>query len=112
MSGLVTCSSVGVRGRRWLWKILDPLAKVVITRRVLQQSTLLIGAKCCDQSLGCLDSRLLERMRCEPSIDNRRLELSLLDQNLKQRGNSLRIDSYAQNVLHRFRIGAERYVDC
>jgi hypothetical protein len=51
-----------------------------------------------DQLLRSHDARLLERMRREPSLHRRRLILALFQQDLKQVGDSLRIEAGSRNI--------------
>ena len=51
-----------------------------------------------DQLLRSYDARLLERMRREPSLDRRRLILALLQQDLKQIRDSLRVVASSRHI--------------
>ena len=53
-----------------------------------------------DQLLRSDDSRLLERVRRKPSVDHRRLKLALLEQDLKQIGDSLRVVASSRHIHH------------
>jgi hypothetical protein len=67
-------------------------------RTVHDERTRVVKLHLRDQLIRSDDTRLLERVRREPSLDRRRLILALLQQDLKQIGDSLRVVAGSRHV--------------